>query len=92
MIENVGEDILIGISHTLNASTGLTDERYLQLSQLEGGTDLSQPGRETRRPRETEDVQRDFYDVNTFYFDSLKYTLYITIQHRTGTLVVINVR
>lgn len=82
-----------GISQTLNASTGLADERYLQLSQLESVTNLNRPRRENRRPRETEDAHRDLYNVNTFYSVSLMCTLYITIHHRTETLriVVINV-
>ena len=60
-----------GISNTLNASTGLADEQYLQSIQLERRTDLGRVRRGIRSPRQTGDVQESFDNVNTFHSDSI---------------------
>lgn len=81
-----------GISQTLNSSTALADEQYLQSIQLEGRTDLGRLRRGIRWPRDTGDVQKNFDNVNAFYFNSTKCTIYTTIQHCTGTLAGITGR
>ena len=60
-----------GISNTLNASTGLADEQYLQSIQLERRTDLGRVRRGIRSPRQTGDVQESFDNVNAFHSDSI---------------------
>ena len=60
-----------GISNTLNASTGLADEQYLQSIQLERRTDLGRVRRGIRSPRQMGEVQESFDNVNAFHSDSI---------------------
>ncbi|XP_078351488.1 polycystin-1-like protein 2 [Oculina patagonica] len=63
LIENVGGNILRGISYTLNASTVLTHERFNQLNLQDRRTDSDSTQRENRKPRETKHVQRSFVNA-----------------------------
>ena len=80
LIEDVGENILLGVSNTLNASALLAGERYNHLIQLDGRTDLKLAQRRNRMPREIEHVERDLVNVNDIFL-CVKSPLYIIIRY-----------